>query len=53
MRDFGTSAAAGGWTSDDQFPRDLADVNGDGFADVVGFGGGGVYLALNDGLLLL
>jgi ELWxxDGT repeat protein len=40
---------ANGWTSNDQFPRELADVNGDGMADIVGFGNGGVYVALATG----
>ena len=43
---FGTSAAAGGWVSQDQYPRLLGDVNGDGRADVVGFGVAGAYTAL-------
>ena len=43
---FGT---AQGWTSQDQFPRMLADVNGDSKPDIVGFGAGGVYVALNQG----
>jgi hypothetical protein len=38
-----------GWTSQDQFPRELADVNGDGMADIVGFGNGGVYVSLATG----
>jgi Ca2+-binding RTX toxin-like protein len=38
-----------GWTSLDQFPRELADVNGDGMADIVGFGNGGAYVALATG----
>ena len=29
---------AGGWSSDDLYKRELADVNGDGRADIVGFG---------------
>ena len=37
---------AGGWTSQNSFPRELADVNGDGRADVIGFGNGGVTVAL-------
>lgn len=37
---------ANGWTSQDLFPRHIADVNGDGFADVVGFGFSGVLVAL-------
>ncbi len=42
-------ASAGGWTSQDHLPRLLADVNADGQADIVGFGSGGVYVALNTG----
>jgi uncharacterized repeat protein (TIGR01451 family) len=41
---FGTNA--GGWTSNDTYPRALADVNGDGMADIVGFGADGVYESL-------
>jgi Phosphoesterase family/FG-GAP-like repeat len=33
----------------DQHPRFLADVTGDGRADIVGFGGDGVYVALSNG----
>ena len=33
---------ADGWSSDDTYPRELADVNGDGMADIVGFGTLGV-----------
>jgi hypothetical protein len=40
---------AGGWSSDDKYPRELADVNGDGMADIVGFGESGVYVALGTG----
>jgi hypothetical protein len=46
---FGTSNSVGGWISDDQYPRELADVNGDGMADIVGFGISGVYVALATG----
>ena len=44
---FGTNA--GGWSSDDLYPRTLADVNADGMADIVGFGSAGVYVALATG----
>jgi serralysin len=44
---FGT--VAGSWSDNDRFPRELADVNGDNLADVVGFGNAGVYVALADG----
>ncbi len=40
---------AGGWTSDDLYPRTLADVNGDGMADIVGFGADGAFTALATG----
>ena len=45
LDNFGSSAAAGGWSSNDQFPRVLGDVNGDGKADIVGFGYNGVWVA--------
>ena len=37
---------AGGWSSDNTHPRELADVNGDGRADIVGFGNAGVWVSL-------
>ena len=40
---------AGGWSSDDLYKRELADVNGDGMADIVGFGQAGVYVSLATG----
>src|SRR5205823_9407182 len=40
---------AGGWSSDDTYPRLLADVNNDQMADIVGFGNGGVWVALAPG----
>src|SRR5262245_26884372 len=36
---------AGGWSSDNLYTRELADVNGDGMADIVGFGQAGVYVS--------
>jgi len=44
---FGTTA--GGWASQDKYPRCVADVTGDGRADVVGFGNSGVYVSLSTG----
>lgn len=44
---FGASAGAGGWSSEDRFPRHLADINHDGSFDIVGFGISGVYTALS------
>ena len=37
---------AGGWVSEDTYPREVGDVNGDGRADIVGFGEAGTYVAL-------
>ncbi|MEM7554695.1 MAG: glycosyl hydrolase family 18 protein, partial [Cyanobacteria bacterium P01_A01_bin.84] len=36
----------GGWNSFDQYPRQVADVNGDGDADIIGFNENGTYVAL-------
>ena len=43
---FGVNA---GWSDNNTYPRMLVDVNGDGLPDVVGFGAGGVRVALNTG----
>ena len=43
LADFGVNQ---GWANDDQFHRTLADVNGDGRADLVGFGYAGTLVAL-------
>jgi hypothetical protein len=43
IADFGSNA---GWSSQANTPRLLADVNGDGRADVVAFAGAGVVVAL-------
>src|SRR6266567_3504820 len=40
---------AGGWSSDDTYPREVADVNGDGKADIVGFASTGVFVSLATG----
>ncbi len=44
--DFDTSDT--GWNND-QHIRTVGDINGDGMADIVGFGGNGVYTAQSDG----
>ncbi|RYY44266.1 MAG: VCBS repeat-containing protein [Sphingomonadales bacterium] len=46
---FGSNAAAGGWASSNTYPRTVADINGDGRADLVGFGSAGVFAALGNG----
>lgn len=40
---------AGGWVSFNRLPRHLADVNGDGRADIVGFGDAAVWVSLSQG----
>jgi hypothetical protein len=52
VSDYAAFNSNNGWTSDDQFPRDLADVNGDHIADVVGFGIPGVLASLANGFLI-
>ncbi len=47
--DISYSRTPRGWDSFDQYPRQLKDVNGDGLADIVGFGLDGVYVSLSEG----
>ena len=42
LQNFGTGQ---GWSTQDAFPRDLGDVNGDGRDDIVGFGIAGSFVA--------
>ncbi len=42
-------AEVGGWSSYNTYPRKLADINGDGMADIIGFKDDGVYTALANG----
>ncbi|WP_439549464.1 calcium-binding protein, partial [Falsiroseomonas sp.] len=37
-----------GWNNENAYSRHLADVNGDGRADIVGFGNAGAFVALAD-----
>ncbi|RTL56533.1 MAG: hypothetical protein EKK46_04160, partial [Rhodocyclaceae bacterium] len=46
--DFGASTPIA-YSTQSGYPRQLADVNGDGKADIVGFSAGGVYVALSTG----
>jgi len=39
----------GGWTDNNNFPRLLADVNGDNRADIIGFGDTNVFVSLSNG----
>src|SRR5262245_59159714 len=43
---FGTD---GGWGSQDTYTRELADINHDGNADIVGFATSGIYVSLANG----
>ncbi|MFI7584039.1 FG-GAP repeat domain-containing protein [Kocuria sp. M1N1S27] len=44
----GSFGADGGW-DEDRYPRTLADVNGDGLQDIVGFGHAGTYVSYGQG----
>ena len=48
INSFGAGASAGGWTSNNVFLREVADVNGDGRADIIAFGQSSVYVALGN-----
>jgi hypothetical protein len=49
---FGAANFGGGWSSQDEFPRHLADLNGDGAADIIGFGIAGASISLAHGFLI-
>ncbi|OUD16036.1 FG-GAP-like repeat-containing protein [Thioflexithrix psekupsensis] len=42
-------AGNSGWSNENMAPRKLADVNGDGLLDIVGFASDGVHVALGTG----
>jgi hypothetical protein len=41
-----SSSSAGSWSSANLCPRELADANGDGNPDIVGFASSGVLISL-------
>ncbi|MEG4323003.1 MULTISPECIES: FG-GAP-like repeat-containing protein [unclassified Microcoleus] len=45
----GFTKNVGGWSDNNNFPRVLADVNGDKNADIVGFGTNSVFVSLSRG----
>jgi hypothetical protein len=49
LDNFGPGPDAGGWNSQNATPRALGDIDGDGAADIVGFGGPQTFSSLNDG----
>lgn len=44
---YGFNDSAGGWNSENKYPRMLSDINGDGLADIVGFSYWKVIASLN------
>jgi hypothetical protein len=44
-----TGLSGSGWEDGSRNPRRIADINGDGFPDVIGFANDGVYVALSNG----
>jgi hypothetical protein len=45
----GFTKSVGGWTDNNNYPRLLADVNGDNRADIIGFGYTNVFVSLSNG----
>jgi len=45
----GFTKNGGDWTDNNNYPRLLADVNGDNRADIIGFGYTNVFVSLNNG----
>ncbi len=45
----GFTKNGGGWTDNNNYPRLLADVNGDNRADIIGFGYTNVFVSLSNG----
>ena len=45
----GFTKNVGGWTDNNNYPRLLADVNGDNRADIIGFGYTNVFVSLSNG----
>jgi hypothetical protein len=43
---FGSAPAGGSWVSQNTYPRMVADVNGGGKGDIIGFGYNGVLVSL-------
>jgi hypothetical protein len=41
----GFGVGAGGWSSGNTYPREVADITADGKADIVGFSSAGVYVS--------
>ena len=49
LGDYGNNAPANGWTNFNLYPRTVADVNGDGKADIIGFSGEGACVSFSSG----
>lgn len=44
---------AQGWGSNNTFHREIADINGDGYPDILAFGHGATYTAINNGAYVI
>lgn len=49
IKKLSTFGTATGWSRNDTFPRFVADINGDGKDDIIGFSSAGVMVALSNG----
>jgi type IV secretory pathway TrbF-like protein len=45
VNNFGKAVAGGGWSSQNDYPRMVADMNNDGRTDIVGFGNAGTLVS--------
>lgn len=49
IADYGADVSVGGWSSSTTYPRHLGDLNGDGRADIIGFGHDYVWVSFSTG----
>lgn len=46
LSEFGADIRAGNWVNDIEYPMFVADLYGDGFAEIAGIGNSGIYVSL-------